>query len=160
MLDAIRRLIRGSGGENAPSSDPNRDVRIATCAILLEIARIDGVLSSEEEAVVITALKNDLEVPAHDIQEIMETARKELEGSIDLWQFTNRINQSYSIAEKERILEWVWTIALSDRILDRHEDYLAHKLGDLLRLDHRQLMEAKMRASRRTPSSKPPAARD
>ena len=77
----------------------------------------------------------------------MEIAQQELDGSIDLWRFTSRINEAYSVREKEQVMECVWRIALSDRVLDKHEDYLAHKLGELLRLDHRQLMEAKKRAS-------------
>jgi uncharacterized tellurite resistance protein B-like protein len=45
-----------------------------------------------------------------------------------------------------RIVEIIWKIAYADGKLDKHEDYLAHKLGKLLRLNHKQLIEAKLNA--------------
>ena len=70
---------------------------------------------------------------------------KELKGSIDLWQFTNLINQNYSLEEKIRIIEMVWKIAYADGKLDKHEDYFLHKLSNLLRLTQKQLIEAKLK---------------
>jgi uncharacterized tellurite resistance protein B-like protein len=40
----------------------------------------------------------------------------------------------------------IWRIAFADGNLDKHEDYLVHKLAKLLRLTHKQLIEAKLRA--------------
>ena len=42
----------------------------------------------------------------------------------------------------------VWELAYTDGRLDKHEDYLVHKLAQLLRLDHRQLIEAKLKIKR------------
>ena len=39
----------------------------------------------------------------------------------------------------------VWEIIYTDGILDKHEDYLVHKLANLLRLSHEQLIEAKLK---------------
>ena len=65
--------------------------------------------------------------------------------SIDLWQFTNLINQNYSTDEKLQIIETMWKIVYADGRLDKHEDYLVHKLSNLLRLTHKQLIDAKLR---------------
>ena len=48
--------------------------------------------------------------------------------------------------EKLQVIELVWEIAYADGLLDKHEDYLVHKLADLLRLTHQQLIEAKLKA--------------
>ena len=60
-------------------------------------------------------------------------------------QITNLINQNYSIEEKIRIIEMIWKLAYTDGKLDKHEDYLVHKLARLLRLTHKQLIEAKFK---------------
>ena len=39
----------------------------------------------------------------------------------------------------------VWKIAYADGRLDKHEDYLVHKLAKLLRLTHNQLIDAKLK---------------
>ncbi len=76
---------------------------------------------------------------------LIESANKELEKSIDLWQFTNLINQNYSKEEKLQIIETVWKIVYTDGRLDKHEDYLIHKLAKLLRLSHKELIDAKLK---------------
>ena len=42
-------------------------------------------------------------------------------------------------------IEMIWQVAYADGRLDSHEDYLVHKLATLLRLDHKQLIEAKLK---------------
>ena len=46
---------------------------------------------------------------------------------------------------KLRIIEMFWKVAYADGRLDSHEDYLIHKLGKLLRLSHKQLIDAKLK---------------
>ena len=121
------------------------DIRIATCALLLEIAKIDGEFSESERENIISILKRDYHLTDETVSELIEASEEELKGSIDLWQFTNLINQNYSLEEKIRIVEMVWKIAYADGKLDKHEDYFLHKLSNLLRLTHKQLIEAKLR---------------
>jgi uncharacterized tellurite resistance protein B-like protein len=138
-----------------PSRDPkegktgDHDVRVAACALLLEMADVDGEFSSDERDIIVFTLRDHYGLPQKAARELLDAAAREVEESIDLWRFTNLINQHYTREEKEQILELVWQVALSDHNLDRHEDYLAHKLGELLRLDNRQLIDAKLRAKRR-----------
>ena len=80
--------------------------------------------------------------------ELIQATEEELKGSIDLWKFTNLINQNYSIEEKKQIIEMVWRVAYADGRLDKHEDYLVHKLAKLLRLTHKQLIDAKLKIIR------------
>ena len=75
----------------------------------------------------------------------MKSSQKELDGSIDLWQFTNLVNENYSRYEKINIVEMIWKIVYADGKLDKHEDYLVHKLGKLLRLSHKELINAKLK---------------
>jgi uncharacterized tellurite resistance protein B-like protein len=67
-----------------------------------------------------------------------------LKNSNDLWRFASLINKNYSIEEKESIMEMIWRVAYADGHLDKHEDYLVHKMAKLLRLSHKQLIEAKL----------------
>ena len=42
----------------------------------------------------------------------------------------------------------MWTVVYVDGRLDMHEDHLMHKLSDLLRLSHVQLMDIKVKVLR------------
>ena len=74
---------------------------------------------------------------------------KELEGIIDLWQFTSLINANYSIEEKIEIIETLWQIVYIAGKRDRYEHYLMNKLKTLPRLSNDQLIDEDRRDSSR-----------
>jgi uncharacterized tellurite resistance protein B-like protein len=126
------------------SNQPNEF--IATCALFLEMASIDGEFTSEEKEKIIAIFKNEYGLTENNIQELIKISQREREGSIDLWKFTNQINQNYSIEEKIRIIELMWKIVYTDEKLEKHEDYLIHKIARLLNLKHSELISAKLKA--------------
>ena len=148
MIDVIRKFFGKGMGDQSPSKksdEPRHDIRVATCALFLEMANIDGEFSQSEKAHVVSTLKQDYGLSDDDVTGLIDASELELKGSIDLWQFTNRINENYSREEKLQIIETVWEIAYKDHQLDKHEDYLAHKVAKLLRLTHKELMDAKLK---------------
>jgi len=150
MMDLVKKFF-GKGGQEYPSDQrkqPVHDVRIATCALLLEMSNIDGEFSELERKSIISILKRDFDLSDEHAASLLEASKEELEGSIDLWQFTNLINQNYSIDEKIRVIETVWDVVYADGKLDKHEDYLVHKLANLLRLTHKQLIDAKLKVKK------------
>ncbi len=147
MINLVKKFF----GKSA-STDPDKenkedahDVRLATCALFLEMANIDGEFSKEEQENIISMLKEKFQLSDEYISELMKSSQKELDGSIDLWQFTNLVNENYSRYEKINIVEMIWKIVYADGKLDKHEDYLVHKLGKLLRLSHKELINAKLK---------------
>jgi uncharacterized tellurite resistance protein B-like protein len=149
-MDWIRRTF----GKSRPAGPAGRaeadlgDARIAACALFLEMARADGEFNEEERARVLSILKHDYQISDDDAALLIRATDQELEESIDLWQFTRRINQSHSDEEKSRIIQLLWKIVYADGTLDKHERYLVHKLSKLLRLSHEELIEAKLKVIR------------
>lgn len=136
-----REQNRTGGEEKTP--DENQ-VAVAVCALLLEMAGIDGEFSETERKQVFSVLRKQFHLEEGQVEELTRLASKELEGSLDLWNFTNRINQYYSTEEKIKLVELLWRIIYADKKLDKYEDYLIHRLSGLLRLSHKQLIEAKL----------------
>ncbi|MEJ2363885.1 MAG: TerB family tellurite resistance protein [Deltaproteobacteria bacterium] len=147
MMDLLKKFFTKTSDEvsAAESVRTSRDVRIATCALLLEMAKIDGEFSELEKKSIVEALESSYQLSAESATAFMEAADEQLEKSIDLWHFAKLINENYSTAEKIKIIEMVWQIIYTDGTLDKHEDYLVHKLANLLRLSHEQLIEAKLK---------------
>ncbi len=146
----IKRLKQVFASIPAHSADPEKpdsphDIRIATSALFLEMANIDGQFGRDERASIMKILAEEYGLSEEDAAELTESAEEERKGKIDLWQYTNLINQNYTDEEKIRIVELLWKIVYSDGRLDAHEDYLVHKLAKLLRLNHDQLIDAKLK---------------
>lgn len=147
MIDRLKKFFVGDTQEGAAEKRilHDQDIHVATCALLLEMATIDGEFSEMERESIMAILKNRFNLTEEDALALMDAAREEITKSIDLWQFTNLINKNYTEEEKIRVIETIWKVVYADGILEKYEDYLIHQLGKLLRLTHSQLIEAKLK---------------
>ena len=127
----------------APQSTQER-IPLATCVVLLEAARADDEFTDEERAHILTTMQERFKLSESEAQDLLEQAQVASDQSSDLWHFTHIINEAFSPEDKILILEEVWRLFYSDGSLDGHEDHLAHQLQNLLNLNHKQLIQAKM----------------
>lgn len=140
------RLLKSLDERPAKENEENYDrVQIATCVILLEVAKYDFELSSIEEETTKAILKKEFSISEEAVEDLMKIAEEKREESVDLWEFTNVINQNFSREEKMKIMESAWKIIYADKKLDKYEDHYVHVLAGLLRLRHDELIEAKLR---------------
>lgn len=130
---------------NSQQQDEFERIQIATCVILLEVARSDDEFSSIEKTTVAALLKKNFELSPDAVDELIEIASQKRDESVDLWQFTNLINKNYTKQDKIKIVEAVWKVIYADKKLDKYEDHFVHKLAKLLQLKHHELIEAKMK---------------
>jgi uncharacterized tellurite resistance protein B-like protein len=147
MLDSLKRIFSQSAAGGAVDSGPPRghDVRTATCALFLEMARIDEKFTAEEMDTVLSIMKEKYGLSRENAEALIAEADKELEESVDLWQFARLINENYSIDEKIEIIETLWRMVYVDGKMDAYEHYLMAKLKNLLRLSQDQLIGAKLK---------------
>ncbi|MGB8426377.1 MAG: TerB family tellurite resistance protein [Desulfobacterales bacterium] len=147
MRDLVKRFFSKIAADASPrtTQDGGHDARVATCALFLEMAKIDETFSREEMAKILTILEETYGLSAADADELVAAAEQELAGSIDNWHFARLINDNYSTAEKIDIIEMLWRIVYVDGKLDKFENQLMHQLSNILRLSHEQLIEAKVR---------------
>ena len=144
MLKIIRTLISPPGAVSEKPAEKDRIV-VATCVLLLEMAHSDGEFHDMEGLVVEDLLARKYDMPPEARKELIEYARKKSDASIDIHQFTKQINENFTEEEKMQVVRTLWRIVYADGVLDKYEDYLMRKLVKLLRLSHRQMIEAKVR---------------
>jgi uncharacterized tellurite resistance protein B-like protein len=145
MLDRLKTLFSEQRKDDAPEGS-ERKTHIAACVLLLEAAHADNECTSKEMAQVVATLESKYAIQEEFVKELIAFARVERKKAVDLWQFTNHLNQHMSSSERLGIMTDVWRIIHVDGVLEGHEDHFAHKLGNLLHLTHKQLIEAKLKA--------------
>jgi uncharacterized tellurite resistance protein B-like protein len=146
MLDFVVSHLSGGKGNSLKSGRSKEErIKIATCVLLLEMANADGVFSHSEGEKLREILQNEVKLPANEIEDILSIAEREREESVDLFAYTNLINEQFSAADKQRLVEMIWELAYADDRLDQYEDYLVHKLGNLLHIKHENLITAKLK---------------
>lgn len=144
MLDIVKRFFGAAPHGDTPAPDPERDLRVAVCALLVEMARIDDQFTREEMERILDILKDTYGLDREHADALVAAADLELEESVDLWQFARRINENYRIDEKLNVIELMWRVVYVDGHMDEHEHYLMNKMKNLLRLSHDQLIAVKL----------------
>ncbi len=146
MFNHLKKILAKTGKKPAEHTPSNKldQTRIASAVILLEAAHCDDECSKEELSHISTTIQSTFDLSPECATELIDLASTTRESEVDLWQFTNHINKTFSHDEKMTIIESVWHIVLLDGCLEQHEDHFAHKLANLLRLTHKELIDAKM----------------
>lgn len=147
MIDIVKKFF------SKPTSDHNastkhstaHDIQVAVCALCIEIARIDEKFTQQELDTLLSILIKKYNLSSDNAEALMAAANQALEDSVDLWQFAQLINEHYAIDEKLEIVEMLWQIVYVDGKMDQHEHYLMNKLSSLLRMTHKQLIDAKLK---------------
>jgi len=146
MFKIIKKILTKKTNTAASPKDTELKNHIAAGVLLLEAAHVDRECTKEEMEHVVQTLKSTFNLDDECVKELLEEAHKERENAVDLWTFTNHMNHNYSEAEKLQVMEDVWRVIHTDGQLEQHEDHFAHKLANLLRLTHKQLIDAKISA--------------
>lgn len=142
MLARLMSLLGSPAAPDTPS--PFSPVQVATAVILLEVATADDEFALEERDQIMRTLAHRFDLSADEADQLIEYAHTLSKESPDLWQYTNRLNESCPKPERIAIVGEVWAVIFADGTLDGHEDYLVHKLGKLLNLSHPELIDAKL----------------
>ncbi len=151
MFDLLKKIVNGKSDERGKKQGKLENIHLAAGVLLLETAHVDEECTREEMAHVVDTLKAQFKLSHEYAEELINLACAERETALDLWQYTNQMNQYYSMEEKMQLMEAVWRIIFADGRLEAHEDHFAHKLANLLRLTHKQLIDAKLNARSQSP---------
>jgi len=118
---------------------------LAAAALLVEIMNADHALSDEESTSIKSILFDTLFITADIADELLATAKKQVNEATDLFQFTEVINTNYSYQEKVCLIESLWKVAYSDKQLDKYEEHMVRRIADLLHVSHSDFMQTKNR---------------
>lgn len=143
MFNRIMSLLQAES-TSAEESRFER-VQVATCALLLEVAHSDGHYKSVEAKIVHELLANTFNLPPAAVTELIDYSHQHRQDSTDLFQFAREINAHFSREEKADVMEGIWRVIYADGALDKFEDALARQLATLLRLDHQDVIDRKLK---------------
>ena len=152
MFSKIMTLLQGEG----PAAEENRfeRVQVATCALLLEVAHSDGHYQAVEAKIVHDLIAEKFNLSAAAVAELVDYSHQHREESLDLFQFAREINEHFTREEKTDVMEGIWRVIYADGTLDKFEDALARQLATLLRLDHKDVIDRKLKVLDETRSGK------
>lgn len=146
-LQAIRRFFdRNIRDPVAGGAAHEHTLRVATAALLVEITRLDGEITEQEQAKVDAIVRRRFELSSAQARQLIRLAEQEVREATDYYQFTSLINARFTPEQKEHMIEFLWQAAYADGALDRYEEHLVRKIADLIHVPHRVYLATKFRA--------------
>lgn len=132
----------------APVRLPEPDARLALAALLVRVARTDGVYSAAE------ADRIDRVLMARHGLGPFETARLRTEAEAletaapDTVRFTRALKAATALEDRAELVTALWSVALADGSRDAEEDRLLRLVANLLGLSDVENAQARQRAGR------------
>ena len=150
MLKTIERIFDEAFArrEQSAAVDHEHALRIATAVLLLEVTRADYAEEVTEKETTYRLLQRHFELNDETTEALMAAAEDRSEASVGLHDYTRLLHEYLQEEEKHRVVEMLWRVALADKILDKHEDYLIGRISELLYVRRNDVLRLKDKVRR------------
>lgn len=146
MIEALKKLFLEDPKENPRSADEVK--RIATAALLVEVARADFAQDAEEESAMAKLLVTTLSLDEKTVNELLAEASDTVDNATSLYEFTRLVNDHYDYAEKCQLINAMWQVAYADKSLSKYEEHLIRRASELIYVNHEDFIREKIAASK------------
>jgi len=150
MLDWLKSLTRPP--QNAARGDSRME---AIAGLLADAAAHDGGISDAERQTITGVLARSFGLAPGAAQGALAAAEQRLQQSVDLHGFTRAINAEATPEERQRIVEALWEVILTDDEVHHYEAAMMRRLGGLLHVTDRDMGEARQRVAAQLARDKP-----
>jgi uncharacterized tellurite resistance protein B-like protein len=147
MMESIKNFFLNNMADAARDDADAQpaELRLAACALLLELAYADDEFTAGERSHLKYAIRRQFGLDEEQASQLVSLAEEQRSEAVDLWSFTNLIAEHYSLGQKMVLAEAMWGLVFSDGDLASRENYLMRKISGLLRLEPGYLAEARKR---------------
>ena len=121
------------------------DINLYALRLLIHLAISDGEIDESE----INELKKFIKENSlsENIGSLFEKEINNVEISSSFFEEVSKINSNFSDNDKLNLLEKIWSLILTDGIIDPYEENLFYRLGELIKIKRSLLNKIKSRFS-------------
>ena len=141
MFEYFKSMITIPADEEDSSQ---KKLQIATCALFYEMAKADEDFSDEEYEMIISIMKEKFALEDSEVNKLMSLTEERIKQSVSIYEFTTLLDQNFSKDEKLELMKNLWRLIYTDKKLDKYEDNLVKRIGDMLKLEHKEVIESKL----------------
>lgn len=131
----------------APTQLADPDARLALAALLVRIARTDGLYSGEEVERIDRVLMTRHALGPFEAAALRAEAETLEVEAPDTVRFTRALKEAVAVEHRVGLMQALWSVALADDLRDDQEDRLMRLVSSLLGLTDVESAQARKRAS-------------
>ncbi len=149
MIEKLKKLLASRKVKEAETTADAETLKLASSALLMEAACMDGHADEGEVATVTALLADHFRLGEGEASELAEAGREAVAQSVELYGFTRTIKDSFSHEDRVRMIEMLWEVAYADGILHDFEANLVRRVSGLIYVPDRESGEARKRVLER-----------
>ena len=141
--DLLRQLLAP-----APHRLPEPDARLALAALLVRVARSDGLYAAEEVERIDRVLAHRHGLDPFAAAKLRSDAEDLEREAPDTVRFTRALKEAVALEDRADLMTALWSVALADGLREAHEDRLMRLVANLLGLTDVDSALARQKAER------------
>lgn len=144
MFESLLRTLLAP----APARLPEPDARLALAALLVRVARTDGLYAAEEVERIDRILMARHHMGPFEAAKLRSEAEVLEAEAPDTVRFTRALKAATALEDRAELMTALWAVAIADGLRDAEEDRLMRMVANLLGLTDVQSAQARQRAER------------
>lgn len=109
--------------------------------ILILFANADGKIDNNEKENIVEFIKSKF--PDKNAASLFNNLKVKSDDSISFNENINELNKKLSKSEKLDLLRTIWNLILADGVVDKYEENLFYRIGDLIYIKRTELNKIK-----------------
>lgn len=131
MFEAITRLF-----SKPETTLGNHDPKLATAALLVHLAAVDGQMKAEERKAIKGALMDHFDMDEGAVDKLIQQAAISDAESVDFYKFTSTLTR-LEMADRIDIIRMMWMVVFADQKNHELEDNLVWRIAELIGVSNR-----------------------
>jgi uncharacterized tellurite resistance protein B-like protein len=132
-----------------PGKVAEHSLQIATAALLIEMIRADAEVSEDELSMAMKTVMTIFHLTEEESHGLFRLAEERIRKATGYYEFTALINKGFTYPQKVKVIEHLWEIAFADTSLDKYEEHMVRKIADLIYVEHKDFIDAKLRVKKK-----------
>jgi len=147
MLKKIKQLIVDFQGHDIPDEALFHEKHLASAALMVEAATLDGEFDEAERAAILALLQRAFELSAEDAESLINEAIAHHADATHLLRFTRAVKDHFDEDERIELIEMMWNVVYADGVLHDYEANLMRRIAGLIYVSDRESGDARKRVA-------------
>ena len=150
MIKKLKALLERHNKGGTSAENDEEVLRVATAALLMEAACMDGHIDEAEQATITDLLIGQFGLDKAEAEELAEAGRQAVSESNELYKFTRTIKDNFDHDVRVKIIEMLWQVAYADGQIHDYEANLVRRVCGLIYVSDPESGAARKRVLERT----------
>src|ERR1700730_6873094 len=148
MFEALKGVILNLVEDAGPRNRlDDQDGRLATAALLIRVATINGEMSTAQRSAVHAVLKAGFTLDDPPTVALIDDAAAAERRAVDLYHFTRALNDVLDDEGPRRTVKMMWEVIYAEGSVNEFEDNIIWRAADLLGVSSRQRVELRQQVA-------------